>query len=50
MRFHHSFVRRSAERGAAGSGQPVTEDSGAAWQWPVAPMPALGLANDAPLS
>jgi hypothetical protein len=32
----------------ASSGQPVAEDSGAAWQRPVAPTPGLGPISDGP--
>jgi hypothetical protein len=31
-----------------GSGQPVVEDGGAAWQWPAASMPGVGPASDGP--
>jgi hypothetical protein len=32
----------------AGSGQPVAEDGGAAWQRPATPGPGLGPASDGP--
>ena len=43
-------MRRKAERGAVGSGQPAAEDGGVAWQRPAALVPGLGPASDGLIS